>query len=413
MITIRIENNNNNHNNIITLKKEIDQEPTHLKRMFWFQPQQMWFWKHTYVIFQCCYLYIATHVDTTDVAANMPCTVLEKDTMHILPIYIYCAGRLSTSHLKTVRGAGWILKVIYHVSTLLCTHLTWRIVCFLNIRLKLQKETKGEKKRECTALQECLLSLRRFLELTGLYSLWLIIISGLQMRKWSFVGRLGMGSDCCCEEWGHRARAWRRAAFSFQVFSAVKNENKESSTVWKLNPCWVCLFLRVEKLYLCSIFSPCVFLCLCVATEDSILLLLTLVVFLPLELLFIYYKATILWRCSQHLHSINNPESVMPSKRQYLLNSAHTTCRQNHSIWFLTLLTHLYILFLFNNIRQLLESKQALPLIYFSPFLFVFERSTKGMYSTQKPFKGIKFPSTTIKEECESSPQKYIEPLIN
>lgn len=147
MITIRIENNNNNHNNIITLKKEIDQEPTHLKRMFWFQPQQMWFWKHTYVIFQCCYLYIATHVDTTDVATNMPCTVLEKDTMHILPIYIYCAGRLSTSHLKTVRGAGWILKVIYHVSTLLCTHLTWRIVCFLNIRLKLQKETKGEKKK--------------------------------------------------------------------------------------------------------------------------------------------------------------------------------------------------------------------------------------------------------------------------
>lgn len=212
-------------------------------------------------------------------------------------------------------------------------------------------------------MQECLLSLRRFLELTGLYSLWLIIISGLQMRKWSFVGRLGMGSDCCCEEWGHRVRAWRRAAFSFQVFSAVKNENKESSTVWKLNPCWVCLFLRVEKLYLCSIFSPCVFLCLCVATEDSILLLLTLVVFLPLELLFIYYKATILWRCSQHLHSINNPESVMPSKRQYLLNSAHTTRRQNHSIWFLTLLTHLYILFLFNNIRQLLESKQALPLI--------------------------------------------------
>lgn len=262
-------------------------------------------------------------------------------------------------------------------------------------------------------MQECLLSLRRFLELTGLYSLWLIIISGLQMRKWSFVGRLGMGSDCCREEWGHRARAWRRAAFSFQVFSAVKNENKESSTVWKLNPCWVCLFLRVEKLYLCSIFSPCVFLCLCVATEDSILLLLTLVVFLPLELLFIYYKATILWRCCEHLHSINNPESVMPSKRQYLLNSAHTTRRQNHSIWFLTLLTHLYILFLFNNIRQLLESKQALPLIYFSPFLFVFERSTKGMYSTQKPFKGIKFPSTTIKEECESSPQKYIEPLIN
>lgn len=56
MITIIIENNNNNHNNIITLKKEIDQEPTHLKRMFWFQPQQMWFRKHTYVIFQCCYL---------------------------------------------------------------------------------------------------------------------------------------------------------------------------------------------------------------------------------------------------------------------------------------------------------------------------------------------------------------------
>jgi len=31
--------------------------------------------------------------------------------------------------------------------------------------------------------------------------------------------------------------AWRRAAFLFHVFSAVKNENKESSTVFKLNPC--------------------------------------------------------------------------------------------------------------------------------------------------------------------------------
>lgn len=47
----------------------------------------------------------------------------------------------------------------------------------------------------------------------------------------------------------------------------------------------------------------------------------------------------------------------------------HTTRRQNHSIWFLTLLTHLYILFLFNNIRQFLESKQALPLI--NLFLFL------------------------------------------
>lgn len=78
----------------------------------------------------------------------MPYMVLEKDTMCILPVYIYCAGRHSTSHLKSVRGAGWILEVIYHVSTLLCTHLTWRIVCFLNILLKLQKETKGGKKKE-------------------------------------------------------------------------------------------------------------------------------------------------------------------------------------------------------------------------------------------------------------------------
>jgi len=34
--------------------------------------------------------------------------------------------------------------------------------------------------------------------------------------------------------WGHRGVdvAWRRAAFLFHVFSAVKNENKESSTVF-------------------------------------------------------------------------------------------------------------------------------------------------------------------------------------
>lgn len=47
----------------------------------------------------------------------------------------------------------------------------------------------------------------------------------------------------------------------------------------------------------------------------------------PLELLFIYYKATILWRCCERLQSINNPESVT-----LFLN--HSTC------WILHTHTH-------------------------------------------------------------------------
>lgn len=75
--------------------------------------------------------------------------------MHIFTVYIFHAGRNCTSYLKSAPGASWILSDISHVCTLLCTYLSWRIVCFLNILFKLQKETKGEKKRECTALQEC------------------------------------------------------------------------------------------------------------------------------------------------------------------------------------------------------------------------------------------------------------------
>lgn len=74
--------------------------------------------------------------------------------------------------------------------------------------------------------------------------------------------------------------------------------------------------------------SSCVLVCLCVATEASGLYL-YFVLCLPLELLFIYYKATILWRCCERLQSINNPESVTPSKQQYLLNSAHTHTTTN------------------------------------------------------------------------------------
>lgn len=207
MITIIIiENNNNNHNNnnnIITLKKGLNNNLHSQKGMLCFQPLCSCGVKNALCVFFQCE--IATHVDTTDAAANIHNTEGKiTKTMCILAVHVYHAGRKPATYSESARGAGLDPQSeISHVCTLLCTHLTWRIVCFLDIRLKLQKkETKRRKKRECTALQECPIGLRRFLELTGCcmflfvfsYSWWLIIIGGrLPTRKWSFIGGLGTG----------------------------------------------------------------------------------------------------------------------------------------------------------------------------------------------------------------------------
>lgn len=129
------------------------------------------------------------------------------------------------------------LDPISHICTLLCTYLTWRILCFLNILLELQKETKGtenkNKKRECTALQECPLSLRRFLELTGFLLIvidhhWWTLNEDVIIHQWTWYGKwLLMGGM----EGGTQG-AWKKGKFSF-FSSEVENENKESSTVFQ------------------------------------------------------------------------------------------------------------------------------------------------------------------------------------
>lgn len=47
------------------------------------------------------------------------------------------------------------LDPLSHICTLLCTYLTWRIVCFLNILLKLQKETKGTENKNKQERMHC------------------------------------------------------------------------------------------------------------------------------------------------------------------------------------------------------------------------------------------------------------------
>lgn len=214
-------------------------------------------------------------------------------------------------------------------------------------------------------MQECPLSLRRFLELTGFYSLWLIIIGGLWMRKWSFIGGLGMGSDCWWEGWGTRGGV-EKGSFSFHVFSAVKNENKESSTVFKLNPC--CQFFGSRKKGICvassQILSPRGFICLCVATEASGLYRYSCCVYPWSCCLFIIrppycedavsvFKVSTTQSLSRYLnHSI--PAEFCTHNNKFEKKAFSFDC--------LTPPTHLhYFLFLFHNIKQLLD-----PILTFS-----------------------------------------------
>ena len=77
-----------------------------------------------------------------------------------------------------------------------------------------------------------------------------------------------MGSECWWGKMGTRAWTWTGC----HVFSAVMNENKESSTVLKLYPCLVCLFFGAENgiwVAFSLILNPRVFIFLCVATEAS------------------------------------------------------------------------------------------------------------------------------------------------
>jgi len=129
---------------------------------------------------------------------------------------------------------------ISHVCRLLCTHLTWGIVCFLNMCFKLKKKRnkRREKKRmHCVARVsikfKAIFRAHRFL--------LIVIIGGLQMRRCSFMGGLCMGNDCWWDDFGHGCcgEGW--------LFFAVKYDNKESSTVLKFNPSWVCPFLGIEK----------------------------------------------------------------------------------------------------------------------------------------------------------------------
>lgn len=204
----------------------------------------------------------------------------------------------------------------------------------------------------------------------------------------------------------------KKGSFSFRVFSAVKNENKESSTVWKLNPCWVCLSLRLEKLYLCSIFTESASsFCLRTATEDSILYPFSCCVFNPWSCCLFIIRPPYCEDAAS-IFTVSTTQSRSCHQNDSTCWIRHTQPHlKNHFIWFLNLLTDLYILFLFNNIRQLLESKQTLSLIYYFLSLPLC-RQQKGVNSTQEPFKGNKI-SLSNHKRCESSPQKFIEPLIN
>lgn len=121
-------------------------------------------------IFQCAhFMSRKQRVDTTDVSGNIA-GVEEKNRVHFHCLHFPLAG---TAHplFKGARGASWIL---YHTSARCSVHTLHgdSLLSEYTSRVtKKEKETKGtenkNKKRECTALQECPLSLRRFLELTG------------------------------------------------------------------------------------------------------------------------------------------------------------------------------------------------------------------------------------------------------
>lgn len=137
-------------------------------------------------------------------------------------------------------------------------------------------------------------------------------------------------------------------------------------------------------------------LCLlvCEATEASGLYLQSFVC-LPLEL-FNYYKATILWRCSRHLQSINNPELTNPSKSEYLLFS--TTKQHIWPFW---------------DIFSVYVSKQAVAGSHSNFFLLIYfhlappsllRETTKQNLPCSGTVKVITSLWGTIEEVHESSP---------
>lgn len=168
--------------------------------------------------------------------------------------------------------------------------------------------------------------------------------------------------------------------------------------------------------------SPCVFICLCVATEASGL--------------YRYSCCVYPWSCClfiirppycEDAHSIFKV-STTQSLSRYLNHSTCWILHTQQQIWKSILFqlfdptdtSSLPFLFLFHNIRRLLD-----PMLTFSFNLLVSLSSSlsvcptpqreqlRGIYPTQEPVKGMKILSGTIEEVCESSPQKYIEPVIN
>lgn len=108
------------------------------------------------VVFQRARFYAqtATRVDTTGVAADIAGVEGENNTTHILPVYMYRAGqKLHILFEECSRRKLDPQSDTSHVCTPLCTYLTWRVVCFRNILLKLQKKKQKEKRENENALR--------------------------------------------------------------------------------------------------------------------------------------------------------------------------------------------------------------------------------------------------------------------
>lgn len=86
----------------------------------------MWLRRHTLCYFPVCTFYvgIATHVDTTDVAANIAGVGKKKHKARLS--WSTFTVLAETAHpvffFKNARGAGWILNVIYHMSAHCSVH---------------------------------------------------------------------------------------------------------------------------------------------------------------------------------------------------------------------------------------------------------------------------------------------------